>query len=167
MRFAHRSFLVLLLPLFAAACNNVAYETFRDPEVDFARFQTFDWEAPPEPTTHETREKVLHEVIKAELVGKGLRFTAGAPDLLVAVNRTTEGQVHTRASGYEMRDGRIDRFQMQDGTLVIDLLVPGTNTVIWSCTASGVFRPDETMDERREFLTGVLAEMFADYPSNR
>ena len=115
-----------------------------------------------------TRQRLLVlETLAAELTKKGLKREKDKPDLLVAVQRTIDGTLNTKGSGYEWKDGRLTRYDLQKGMLVVDLVAATNKESVWRSTASGVFRPDLMPDERRKLLAEVMADMFEDYPTKR
>jgi hypothetical protein len=158
---------LLSLSLLAfAACTNVGVhvDTVHEPGVDFAALRTFD--LLPNSTTEQVAaiDSPLLELVVAELQHKGLTRSADKPDLLVAVHRTIEGTLNTRGSGYEVRSGRIARYQVQEGMLVVDLITTKDRQSVWRGTATGAFKAEALPSERQAFMTGLLREMFAGYP---
>lgn len=155
--------------LFFAACTNigVAVDTVHEPGVDFAALRTFD--LLPTATTEQVAavDGPLIDLVAAELQRKGLTRSTEKPDLLVAVHRTITGTMNTRGSGYEVRSGRIARYQVQEGMLVVDLITATDRLSVWRGTATGAFKSDALPEERRTFLTDLLRDMFKDYPPTR
>lgn len=167
MAMLDRSLLLASLFAIATACRGIAVDSTYDPEVDFAPLRTFDWLQPPSDAPTRVSDATMLGLIGAELEAKGLQRNTDKPDLLVAVQRTIEGSLNTKGSGYEWRDGRLQRYELQSGTLVVDLVAANTKQVAWRGTATGAFRFDGTAAERREMLTGVLHDMFASFPPRR
>lgn len=159
--------LIPLLLLLCVGCRGVAVESVHDSDVDFSKLHTFDWL----PTT--TTEQVaavdgpLVELLGVELEAKGLKLSKEKPDLLVAVHRTIDGSLNTRQSGYEVKSGRISRYTLQRGMLVVDLITAVDRQSVWRGTATGAFRAEALPEERRTFLAGLLHDMLADYPPRR
>lgn len=151
------------------ACTNVGVhvDTVHEPGVDFAALRTFD--LLPNATTEQVAavDSPLLDLVVAELQRKGLTRTKDKPDLLVAVHRTIEGTLNTRGSGYEVRSGRIARYQVQEGMLVVDLITAADRLSVWRGTATGAFKSEASPEERRTFLTELLRDMFAVYPPPR
>lgn len=159
-----------LLPLLLAAvagCRGVAVDTTYDPDVDFAPLRTYDWLSLPPMSPTAVKDDTVVGVLEAKLEQKGLRRDKQQPALLIAVQRTIEGSLNTQHSGYEFRDGRMHRYEMQAGTLVVDLVLAKTKESVWRGTASGAFRADQTPAERRTFLNGLIDDMFADFPPRK
>ena len=157
--------LIPLLLLLCVGCKGVAVESVRDPEVDFSKLRTFDWLPTASAEQITGRGSPLVELLGAELEAKGLKQTKEKPDLLVAVHRTIEGTLNTRSSGYEVKSGRIARYTLQEGMLVVDLVTAADRQSVWRGTATGAFRAEALPEERRAFLSSLLHDLMADYPS--
>jgi hypothetical protein len=160
---------LLLLSSFAslAACRGISVQSTHDPEVDFARLQTFDWLRPPTDAPTSVSDKAMFDMIAKELEAKGLRRNTAQPDVLVAVHRSIEGTLNTKGSGYEFHEGRLRRYTLQEGTLVVDLIGAATKEAVWRGTATGAFKADSSTEERHETVAAILHDMFADYPPRR
>jgi hypothetical protein len=161
------SFLFLGLTLATGCASSIRCDSEHDPGTDFTQLKTFDFLAGPPEEQGAERDAVLLGLVGDQLTAKGLQRTNSQPDLLVSVHRSIEGTVHTQKSGYEFRGGRLSRYQLQEGTLVVDLVAAKTKIAVWRGTASGAYRQDSLPEERRAKLTEVLRELFAAYPPGR
>jgi hypothetical protein len=159
--------LLLFLLVAVPACRGIDVRTTHDPEVDFAKLQTYAFAAAPPQATTAVGDTSLIGLIGANLEAKGLRRSDQNPDVLVAVHRSISGSVNTTSLGYEMHGGRMRSYALQEGTLVVDLVDPKRKTSIWRGTATGAFRADQDQESRRAMLSDLLREMFADYPPKR
>lgn len=162
-----RAHLFLGLVLLTGCASSVRYDSEHDPGADFTQLKTFDFLAGPPEEQGVERDAVLLGIIGEQLQTKGLQRSSAQPDLLVGVHRSIEGTVHTQKSGYEFRGGRLSRYQLQEGTLVVDLIAAKTKLAVWRGTASGAYRQDSLPEERRAKLTEIVREMFAAYPPAR
>ncbi len=170
LRLASRGTLIvpLLLLLSAAGCrSNINVQAVADAEVDLAGLRTYQLMAASPQAATMVSETDLLQMVGDRLDAKGLRRDAQNPDLLVAIHRSVEGVLNTKGSGYEFKDGRMHRYELQSGTLVVDLVLASSREVAWRGTASGAFRFDAVPEERKQLLTEVLDEMFADFPPRR
>jgi hypothetical protein len=156
----------LCAPLLAllAACQGMSVDSTHADGVDFTQLRTYDWLSLPETSPTAARDETVVGVLATTLEQKGLRRSTEQPDLLVAVHRTIEGSLNTENSGYEFRDGRLRRYTLQQGQLVVDLVLAKSKETVWRGVASGAFRADQTAAERRAFLTELLDDMFDGYP---
>jgi uncharacterized protein DUF4136 len=162
-------FLLLLPLLFAtlAGCHSVSVDSTYDHSVDFSQLRTYDWLSLPPTSSTAAKDETVVGALSTLLEKKGIKRNKEQPDLLVAVHRTIEGQLHTKGSGYEFRDGRLRTYQLQSGSLVIDLVAAKTKETVWRSSASGAFRADQLPEERRVFLAELMNEMFDGFPPRR
>jgi hypothetical protein len=161
---------LLLLPLLfatAAGCHSVSVDSTHDDSVDFSQLHTYDWMSLPATLPTAAKDETVVGALATLLEKKGLKRSKENPDLLVAVHRTIEGQLNTKGSGYEFRDGRLRTYQLQSGSLVIDLISAKTKEAVWRSSASGAFRADQLPEERRAFLVGLMEDMFDGFPPRR
>jgi hypothetical protein len=163
---ASRCLLPLLLVV-AAGCKGIAVQAAHDPQADFSRLRTFDWHSVPVQAQTAVADVSLVDLIGAELTAHGLQRNQQDPDLLVAVHRSLEGQLNTRGWGYEEIGGRMRQYTYQEGTLVIDLVDAKSRRSVWRGTASGAFKFSDDPVAMRDMMTGVLRDMFADFPPAR
>lgn len=159
--------LSMLIALLAGCRTGTSVEAVYDSEFDFSKARTFDFLAAPAAAQTAISETSLLGHIEKAIVAKGLTRTGNSPDLLVSVHRSMAGSLNTKHSGYEVRSGRIARYTLQEGTLVIDLVTGNKRESVWRGTATGTFRDDLSGPERDKFITDVLVEMFADFPPAR
>lgn len=159
--------LLSLLLATAAGCRGVSVDSTYDDSVDFAQLRTYDWLSLPPTSPTAAKDETVVGALATLLERKGLEHRKDLPDLLVAVHRTIQGQLHTKGSGYEFRDGRLRTYALQEGSLVIDLVSAKTKETVWRSSASGAFRADQLPEERRVFLAGLLDEMFDGFPPRR
>ena len=159
--------LATLLLLLGVGCHGISVDSSHDPDTDFTKLKTYDWLPPTPQAFTAVSDEVLLRLIGAELEAKGFTRDTRQPDLLVSAHRSIEGSLNTKSSGYEFRDGRMRRYTLQEGTLVVDLVAAGTRAVAWRGTATGAFKFDSMPAERQERLTEILHDMFADFPPGR
>jgi hypothetical protein len=163
LRATYRPLCALLLAL-AAGCHGMSVDSTHADDVDFTQLRTYDWLTLPATSPTAARDETVVGVLGTTLEQKGLRRVTENPDLLVAVHRTIEGSLNTQSDGYEFRDGRLRRYTLQQGQLVVDLVLAKTKDTVWRGVAGGAFRADLAPEQRRAMLEELIAEMFADYP---
>jgi hypothetical protein len=158
-----------LLLLVISGCKSTGtdvHATF-DKQADFTTLHTYAFASVPAAAQTSIGDTSLIEMIAAQLEAVGLSRTDRLPDLLVAVHRSNAGRLNTSGWGYEFHEGRMEHYELQEGTLVIDLVDSKSKESVWRGTANGVFRADMTQTEKRKLATDVLQQMFAGYPPKR
>ena len=143
------------------ACTGIKVSTDYDPDFDFGSLETYDWAPEFEPGSARlgARNDLLHNRIRTSIVSqlntRGFRAqTDPQPDVWVAyhigIDRKIEAETmyhqHTGWGGRGYARGGYGQAQTvvreySEGTLVIDLLRPGSGELLWR--GSGVVRLKE------------------------
>jgi len=147
-------FVVVTMLAGLAACTprvNIDYDT----SADLAALRTYAWvEAPPPPAdapAYQDRplmERRVHSSADAALQGRGYRPAASRPEFLL-------NAFFAITPGYYAADETV--------TLVIDVVDPRTNTLLWRGTrATGLERSDSAAarDERIDVAVRAILDRF-------
>lgn len=145
----HTAIAVLLLwALHSTGCAAVTVNSYLERDVNLQRFQTFAWgPADTRPTgdprldNNEFFDARVRMQVERMLARKGLeKSSSGTPDLLVHYHASVIQEIDTReldrAYGY-CEDGDCEPYVYDAGSLVIDLVEPGSKQVIWRGWAEG------------------------------
>ena len=168
--------LAAFLPLILPGCASVRYDWDYDQDVDFARYQTFDWMTPPGTVASE-REQFpilalrLKRAFEHELHAIGYDKVDEDPDFLVAFHAASErylsrldfdrwGYWHPprRHPGWQINLVVFDEYER--GSLVFDVIDARTEELVWRGVAwnfpYGDGRPDRAKAEEtaRALLEG-------------
>jgi hypothetical protein len=138
---AARALTSALAAIAAASCAGTTVKTDRDPRVDLSDYRTFDVKTGQVlvngvPDTRDTlvRDRV-ESALERELREKGLAKTEQNPDLIATYSagaRTvTEYDDYYDANYGGTRTGGTWAYESTDGTLLIDLIDPTTNKLVW------------------------------------
>ncbi len=188
--------LVLLLPLAGCARvlqadNQYIYDT----SIDFSKFRTFNWysaEVPKPragagPQFNLLLDQRVREAIASELVKQGLRPEVENPDLIVAYDLAVDtsqaptdytfpagfGYGYSYWFGYRFRyitNGLAGYQPIQAlplGTLVIDIIDPDTNRLIWRGYSEAGINPTSQDMERINLAVADIMSQFPPSPINR
>jgi hypothetical protein len=158
----------LLASILATACTGLKVRTDFDREIDFVAYRTFDWLAPPrversegaiDPFAYNSLlDKRIRRAVEQELGSLGYRKSnSGSADLrlnyhvilkkeLVA-SATSFGHLHHHGHGGALGGFGVDVRQFQKGTIIIDLLDPELDQLVWRGWAVGRNR-DGNYDDR-------------------
>jgi len=138
-----------------------------DPHADFSTFKTFAIrgtriESDRPELDNPLFVKKLSTTIRDVLLQKGLKPTAGRPDLLVDYTLTNE-DVSTSQRGM-VRGAGPQPLRFTEGTLVIDLTRPGDQAPVFR----GTYRDDENTGSRlMQKLPEDAKKILARYPDPR
>ncbi len=173
--------LTLVATLAVGACGGgVGTRQDYDPGVDFGAFQTYAW-AERTPSGGEdarvynrvTMQRVRTAVERA-LNAKGFRKTDDAPDFHVAWHGAIRGQMSATTIGTHYGYGwgwyggtsMTNTFvnEWDEGTLLIDIVDPTENLLIWRGVAQGTIDEAPTPQEAQAQLDRAAAMILRDFP---
>jgi len=144
----------------------LAQEVEFDHEVDFASYRTYGWKE-GSPARRPSVQDVITNTVNRELQAKGLRRVDEDPDLWVVtyilVDRHTLEDLSDPVQ-FEFWTGvtSVDAYQLQAGSLLIDLVDPGSERVVWRCLTSGTVKGAAKKMEKR--LSKMIGKMLRGYP---
>lgn len=180
-------FLAALLLALAAAAGCATYRVRYDYEtgVEFGRYRTFDWMAPPRPDAEISSLTIrrIRTAVQTRLREKGYDRDEADPDFLIAAHTGREtkidvvdwgyhyGGFHRYHLGYHMgyfHPGyRIDVYQYQQGTLILDFVDRDSREMIWRGTVTRVIDPDLTPEERERVIGEAVSRVLENFPPPR
>lgn len=183
MTIRHLLALSVLVSCAWSGCTTIDVKTDFDPSADFTRFHTFAFVGLTDLNRggvldNSLMRKRLEAIIAKELTQKGLRHIAldEHPDLLVHywVGIREKQQIQSTGpavgaygwrGGYGWRagyGGDIRTYDYNEGTLITDLVEPGTNELVWRATM--VANLEDTTQENIKLGEEALAKAFEEYP---
>ena len=133
-------------------CSTSVIKSDFDKDVDFSKFNSFNWMAQSQTgnTDHPSHNSLVGNRIKnavdKELTSKGFQKDAdGNPDFNVMYYLTVKEKVDVSSSGYGYPwgygygygyrygygYGGIYTFEYDEGTLILDVIDPETNQLVW------------------------------------
>ena len=159
----------MTLVLFVAAmgCTNASVKTDFDPSRDFTTFQTYSWMELPLGTTYDATGKLhdhIQKTIDDELKANGLSLVADSPDLVVMYYGNKSSKVALSQSQYQNKSPMSGTMPYDEGTLVVDLIDPASDKIVWRGTAEGIMPEASNLDDKFKFIDKGVADMFKKYP---
>jgi hypothetical protein len=154
--------LALLLALVLYGCSGIRVQTDHDAEADFEAFTSYAW-LPPEDrgATDPLLDGRIQRAIDDELAAKGLRLVSPDKASLLATFRVSVGET------FQVNDPYYSIFPYDvypKGTLVVDLMDPRANALIWRGVGETRVRELKTPEEREQRIRDVVAAILAKYP---
>jgi hypothetical protein len=178
-------FLFVLLSGFNSCMPSIQATSTFDRGTNFQAYRTFGWLEPEavgtsaNPTAFEPLlDRRVKDAVGSELVKKGLMPDANDPDLLIAYDVAVAQDPNTAnttatASGYGYWYGYRYTYNTSDfpgyqpintysvGTMVIDLIDPSSNELVWRGSAEGEIDAAQTEEKK---IRGSIARILAQYP---
>ena len=159
----------------AAACSTITIKTDYEPAVDFSRFKTYDW-IPGVRTPGNLQEVIgagrvgpfVEAAVEKELARRGYekeKRPGEKPDFFVSyraqAKEITEPNVITYSCGEAICSHGVEMQRYREGTLVLDIIEPESNRVVWRGTAVGVIGDPE---KRKEAIEDAVARLLRNFP---
>ena len=159
----------------APACSTIAVETRYEPSVDFSRFKTYNW-VPPSGRSDNLQETIaagrvgdlIVAAVERELAARGYEKEKRAgekPDFFVAyrarADEKVEPKVITYSCGENICGQGIDPKPYREGTLVLDIIKPDSNQVVWHGTAVSVIGDPS---RRKQAIEAAVAKILKNFP---
>ncbi len=152
----------------AAGCSAVDSHFDHDPEAKFDELETFAWRpstVPDRPDADPMQAQVRATVV-AILKSKGYREVDDDPDFHVAAFGGTKHLQTSMSLGYrrwEPGQPR-DTFLYEEDSLVIDIIEPKANHLIWQGEAKGALGSRPTPGQRSDMLETAARTLLDRFP---
>ena len=163
---------LLLLASLLAACSSVSTSYDFDPKADFARLKRYTWLKPattaPAPRNPFARQRIEHAV-DTELDKRGYA-SGGEADFLVAAHTGSQQRVRVTDYGYGYGywgGGRIDVYQYEEGTLILDIIDARSKKLMWRGTATAAVMPNPSPEETSKLINEAVSKLMKDFPPPR
>ena len=162
----------LLLFLFGCTTTTKDIEVFteRNPQVDFGEYNTYSWigwaeiindpQGRWEPGDFDA-DKEIRWLIDSELRKKGIVEFEKKPDLLVGYAAGINMEVMKAIKDPETKSLMVEKIPR--GALVIVLIDPIANTVVWKGVATGDIQNQTSVEQVRKRLGYAVNEIFKKY----
>jgi hypothetical protein len=132
-----------------SGCASLKVNTFLERGVDLQHTRTFDFGPADRWSTGDARldnntivaDRIRSQVEK-QLVARGMEKTANTPEVFVRYHFSLSQQLDLRTEPADASRGEIERQYasvFEAGTLVLDLVEPRTNRLLWRGWAEGSF----------------------------
>ena len=166
-------FLLLILVAISNCSPRITITRDSDDQARFSQYKTFDW-GPMEEDRHEEfpmydnslNRKRIKQAVSNELVKIGYVLNENEPDLIVDFHILVESKqdftTHSDRPYRYWRDYQLSTYNYKVGTLIIHIIDPKIDQLVWQGTASGVL--DEKPTEVEERINAVVAKIFEKFP---
>ncbi|MFZ6014339.1 MAG: DUF4136 domain-containing protein [Bacteroidota bacterium] len=163
--------------LLVAGCSpQIRVYSDHDPEYQVKDFKTFDWgqkidvEKNQNPLLYnELNDKRIKAAVSEQLTSRGYTRSELNPDLVIHYHIIVDDQsiVTTEPYGYfygpYWTRMRTNVYSYREGTLIIDVMDPKTNNLLWRGWATAdltTITPDQT----EEIINRAVAKIFRQFP---
>lgn len=173
-------FPILLTVIFSllSACSGSKVLHDYDTLARFDRYRTFSF---TEPRLGILRDSLLvttalQEAVRAELTGRGLQAVDSIGDLEVVLLAGAKERVDVTNFGYSYWPDRwglggylggIESFTYPEGALIIDLVDPANEQLVWRGSAVRILKQSGKPEKITQEIRETVAEMMKDFPPGR
>ncbi|MGK7391473.1 MAG: DUF4136 domain-containing protein [Candidatus Cyclobacteriaceae bacterium M2_1C_046] len=175
-----KNYLILSLILLFTGCTQQEYLVRSDhaPDVDFEKYNSYAFATNISSNNAElflddlSLKNKIREEVRGEMEAKGYTFDLTDPDLLVNF-RVFEKPVDMQ--GYQQQNfeywGTEDvidvenkkTYNLDAGTLVVDIVENETKRVVWTGYASGILKEDDSFDKSDNAVAAAVEKIFNNY----
>ena len=168
------AFICIGLLALGTSCSSISVTYDYDAQVDFDSLKTYDWLAVP--VSDQTDTLVLKRAQRAvieQLANKGLQKVSRNPDFVIAIRtviRTRREAVLSysgRTYGRYWDEHRMDVYEYEEGTLILDFVNVLTRDLIWRGSATGIIDPEATPNQRTERINKAVLKILANFPPTK
>lgn len=177
---------ICAIAMLAACATGPRISTEFDPKSDFSRYQTWAFYEPisMEGAGYATflTERIRADV-RSEMERRGYRYAEASPDLRVNFQVTVQDRIRTSPGFYDpfgyggygpygwggwypgaygFGPQQIDSYR--EGTLVIDVVDPAQNRLVWTASATSRVSTSRSLQERARNVDLSISEIFKQFP---
>ncbi|MFH1567033.1 MAG: DUF4136 domain-containing protein [Gemmatimonadota bacterium] len=165
--------LAMLGAALLAGCVPMTVQHDYDPDVDFSRYHSFTWMPVAENAeTARTNlsgpfvDKRVKKALVEALAAKGYGKVDDGADFLVAYHLSYKRRTDVSAVryGYWGPSYPVDVNQYKEGTLVLDLVDPQTQQLIWRGWSISALQPGADPREEQESIDMAVREILKRFP---
>jgi hypothetical protein len=173
--------LLVIGVLYISGCATYTTRYDYDPQVRFAELTSYDWltTAGKGQTVDELVLKRIKTALKGQLAAKGYKMDISNPDFLIAIHGGKEKKVdvvdwgydyrgydHYRYGyhGYGSRQRRIDVYEYEEGTIILDFVDSTSRELIWRGSVTKVLNADPTPEKREQMINEAVARVLENFP---
>ncbi len=171
-----RLLIVLGLMVIAFGCSGISVQYDYDAKTDFISLKTFNL-APVkvQADIDAFNVKRIQDAVSTQLESRGYTMTPNNPDFLIAmpVGKKEKIQVTNWGYSYGPRWGgyggpsRMDVFEYEEGTLILDFVDAQSMELIWRGVAKGEIRNYANPVKRNERIDEVVQIVLSNFPPTK
>ena len=168
-----------VMALLTLGCATYTTNYDYDPSVQFTELRNFNWLNPPGSgqAMDELTVKRIKAAVERELAEKGYSMDTSNPDFLIAAHGGKETNVDVVDWGYTYRGTnhynygyarggrRIDVYEYQEGTLILDFVDATSRELIWRGSVSKVIDPNASPEKRDKTVNEAVTKVLDNFPS--
>jgi hypothetical protein len=162
-------------------CASMDIRSDHDPQANFSNLKTYAWGPETEQKSADLLKTIpmldsnIKQAVEAELTSRGYQKSPeNKADFWVIshadVNEKTQTATIPRHQSYKSRTWQgpvmddTHVYEYEEGTLILEVVTPGSGQVIWRGIAQAVVEPGRTPAEREARIREAVRQMLAHFP---
>ncbi len=142
----------------ATACSSITTSYDYNPNADFNALRTFAWMPIRSNQLNQFELERVSNAVESGLVEKGYQRAANGDFLL----KVFAGKGRTLGTGYGWSG--VDNRVYEEGTLVIDMVDPMTNNLIWRGTAMKTLEQNPSPERQTKNIADAVRAVLKNFP---
>ncbi|MFQ5824758.1 MAG: DUF4136 domain-containing protein [bacterium] len=151
------------------SCSSITIKSDYDREVNFAKYKSYKWMAYPKKRRRDVVQKNslvdkrIRRAVESDLRAKGYKIKeAGKTDAVIVYHVGVKQKVDVSTVNYGYwrgwpRGRRVYAHRYKEGTIIIDIVDPELNQLVWRGWAVGVVGdPEESEEKINEAVNKIL-----------
>lgn len=173
-------------------CSSLSVNTDYDLKTDFANYHTYDWlPNPTEDIIDELNNGRFITALENKLAEKGFILDTHKPDFIIATHYEKENKTNVTAWDYPYFIGnyhsyghghhghgysssfsysysnRINTYEYEQGTLVLDFIDAKTQALFWRAVAKDALKPSSTPQEKIKEIEAAVNKILENFPPKK
>jgi hypothetical protein len=183
-----KGLLCIVFVTLLAGCATMEVTSEHDTAFNFSSLKTYDWLPNPQEYFGSPRvdksvleERIITAVNRELAAKKYVKTTSTTPDFHVRYHAVagTDMQIQNvsepgsgmsgdwndqRLGFYRRGGGKSATYTWEMGTLILDMVNPENNKIIWIGTAAAKIDPDDSEDKKKERINRAVNKLLKDFP---
>ncbi len=167
---------VLLTGMLAVGCATVSVQYDYDTTADFGALKSYAWmKIPTSQELDDITIKRVKNAVDEQLALKGFVISEDDPDFTIALHGKIQNKVDVVDWGYSYGrydryyrgyggTRRIDTYEYEEGTLLIDFVDTDSGSLIWRGSGTGVLDPSASPEKREKRVKDAVIKILAKFP---
>jgi len=164
--------IVFSLGLFLTGCSEESAKVEYNEKVDFNRMVTYNWfDNPRYDQDDQVESNTIRFFVEKHLAAKGFKKVSENPDFLLTETSSKKITYDrywrtdtTEPTGGQMKPLRFARYPFQKADLIIKVIEPDLNSVVWKGISSSTVEDVITPYSRQKRLNQQVARILENFP---
>jgi hypothetical protein len=157
---------LLLVTAGTLTAQDVRYNSM--PGADFSKYHNYKWVNVTGAHPDQIMDAEIKQSVDSQLASKGLTKTdSDKADLYIGYQTAVDQQIQWDVWGsraFGSGTGSWTSSAINVGTLVLEMLDPSTNQLVWTGSATKTINPSSNQEKNKKNLDKAMAKLLKDYP---